>query len=198
MRPPESFIGQPIRSLQTMLQWIAANENLQTRMIPDGIYGPETVHTVSQFQRLHGLPITGVTNQATWDAIVSCFETALVNQGPAASLNILIRPGQIVHPGEETANLYLVQSMLHIIGKAYSCLDCSTMNGLLDRSTADALTSFQMLSGLPITGCLDLMTWKHIALHYPLASILHDRQVVSPQPPQAVPRLPDSLPSESM
>ena len=71
MRPPESFIGQPIRSLQTMLRVLAEYDESYLPMIPDGIYGPETMAAVTHFQRKHGLPATGVTNQATWEAIVA-------------------------------------------------------------------------------------------------------------------------------
>ena len=78
MRPPESFIGQPIRSLQTMLRVIAENDPSHERIIPDGIYGPETVSAVSSFQRIHGLPVTGVTDQDTWEAIVYHHEPALI------------------------------------------------------------------------------------------------------------------------
>ena len=58
MRPPESFVGQPIRSLQTMLRVIAEDDPSHMRVIPDGIYGPETMAAVSTFQRKHGLPVT--------------------------------------------------------------------------------------------------------------------------------------------
>ena len=52
----------------------------------------------------------------------------------------------------------------------------ASMTGILDPSTADALSSFQMLIGLPITGNLDKHTWKHLALHFPLAANLDDGQ----------------------
>ena len=42
MRPSESFLGQPIRSLQTMLRVIAENDPSHVRIVPDGIYGPES------------------------------------------------------------------------------------------------------------------------------------------------------------
>ena len=51
MRPPESFIGQPIRSLQTMLRVLAEYDESYLPMIPDGIYGPETMAAVTHFQR---------------------------------------------------------------------------------------------------------------------------------------------------
>ena len=62
MRPPESFVWQPVRSLQTMLQVIAQNDPDYVSVIPDGIYGPETIRAVAAFQRRHMLPVTGITD----------------------------------------------------------------------------------------------------------------------------------------
>ena len=62
MRPEESFVGQPIRSLQTMLRVIAEDDPMHISLVPDGIYGPETMASVSRFQSLHGLPVTGITD----------------------------------------------------------------------------------------------------------------------------------------
>ena len=77
MRPPESFIQQPIRSLQTMLRVLSERDDAYLSIIPDGIYGPATVSAVSVFQRIHGLPVTGITDQITWDRIVAEYEPAL-------------------------------------------------------------------------------------------------------------------------
>ena len=93
MRPAESFIGQPIRSLQTMLRVIAENDPRHVSVIPDGIYGPETMRSVSAFQRMHGLPVTGVTDQATWEAIVAVYEPALIEQDEAEALFLILNPG---------------------------------------------------------------------------------------------------------
>jgi peptidoglycan hydrolase-like protein with peptidoglycan-binding domain len=71
MRPPESFIGQPIRSLQTMLRTIAENDPAHERIIPDGIYGPETVSAVSAttcFSSVTG-SVTGASVANTGNAI---------------------------------------------------------------------------------------------------------------------------------
>lgn len=170
MRPPETFLGQPIRSLQTMLWVIAQNDDSYHAVIPDGIYGPETVQAVSQFQRRHGLPVTGITDQATWEAVVAVYEPAYTEQAPAQSLNILLDSGQVIRKGEKNPNLYLVQGMLTVLSERYACIGRPSMNGLLDQVTADALSSFQFLCGLPMTGNLDRTTWKHLALQYPMAT----------------------------
>ena len=172
MRPNESFIGQPIRSLQTMLRVLAENDSSYLPIVPDGIYGPETVQAVSVFQRNHGLPITGMTDQATWESIVAFYEPALIEQDAAQTLEIILNPGQVIRRGERHPNVRLAQAILFTLSEIYESVSQPTMSGLLDQPTSDSLASFQSLSGLPMTGHLDKHTWKHLALQYPLATNL--------------------------
>ncbi len=174
MRPEESFIGQPIRSLQTMLQVIAQNDSSYIRVIPDGIYGPETMQAVSIFQRNHGLPVTGVTDLTTWEAIVARYEPALVEQSQAQGLHIIMNPGQVIRKGECSAYVYLVQSMLKALADIFGSVGQPTLSGTLDTITSDALASFQGLCALPMTGNLDKHTWKHLVLQYSLATSLNN------------------------
>ena len=78
MRPPESFIEQPVRSLQTMLRVLAQDDPTLPTVVPDGIYGPTTMAAVTEFQRRENLPLTGITDQRTWDRIVTKYEPALI------------------------------------------------------------------------------------------------------------------------
>ena len=172
MRPPESFIGQPIRSLQTMLRVLAEDNNRYIRVIPDGIYGPETAAAVTAFQRSHGISPTGVADQQTWEAVVAEYEPALIRRDNAWPLNIILNPGQVIRRGERHPHLHLVQAILAVLAETYGSITRPLNTGILDDATADALSSFQMLSGLPMTGHLDKETWKHLALHYPLAASL--------------------------
>lgn len=182
MRPPESFIGQPIRSLQTMLRTLAEDNADYIRLVPDGIYGPETVSAVANFQRKHGLPSTGVTNQATWEAIVAAFEPALIRRDSAHPLYIILNPSQVIGKGEQHPNIYLVQAILTVLADTYDSVGHPGSGGVLDEATSDSLASFQMLNGLPMTGNLDKETWKHLALQYPLATNLQNNTTASPSP----------------
>ncbi len=173
MRPPESFVGQPIRSLQTMLRVIAENDPSHVTVVPDGIYGPDTVRAVSTFQRLHGLPVTGITDQPTWEAVTAVYEPALIAQDTAFPLHIILEPGHVIRKGEGHPHVYLVQGMLAVLAEMYQSITPPSLNGILDEATSEALASFQFLSGLPMTGQLDKQTWKHLALQYPLAANLH-------------------------
>lgn len=172
MRPPESFIGQPIRSLQTMLRFIAEKDNGLDSLIPDGIYGPETVRVVSAFQRGHGLPVTGVADQTTWETVVALYELALVEQEEAHPLHIVLDPGQVIRRGERHPHLYLIQGMLAVLSDVYGSIPKPEATGILDGATEDALFAFQQLSGLAASGTLDRHTWKALALQYPLAATL--------------------------
>lgn len=170
MRPPESFLGQPVRSLQTMLRVISQADPSHPSLIPDGIYGPETMAAVSAFQRRHGLAVTGITNQATWDTIVAVYEPALVEVDQAQPLEILLDPGQVIRRGQRHPNVYLAQSILTVLAQVYESISQPVLTGILDSATAQALASFQYLSGLPASGELDKQTWRHLALQYPLAA----------------------------
>ena len=170
MRPPESFLAQPVRSLQTMLRVIAQEDDQQPSVVPDGIYGNQTMGAVAAFQRNHGLPVTGITDQATWESVVAAYEPAMVRVGAAQPLEIILQPGEIIRRGSRAPNVYLVQAMLIVLSKAYGSITMPSINGVLDEATSLSISDFQALSGLPRTGELDKVTWKHLAIQYPLAA----------------------------
>ena len=172
MRPMESFVGQPIRSLQTMLRVLAEDDERYQSLIPDGIYGPETMAAVSCFQRRHGLPVTGVADQNTWESVVAEYNPALIRRTSAHPLNLILNPGQIIRKGERHPHLFLIQSMLTVLSEQYNSISPPSLTGILDEATAVSIGEFQFFSGLPSTGNLDKVTWKHLALHYPLAAEL--------------------------
>lgn len=176
MRPEESFLSQPIRALQTMLRVIAEDDPAHETLIPDGIYGPATMSAVSVFQRKHGLNATGVTDQATWERIVAEYEPALIRIAEAEPVEIILNANQVIRKGERHPHLYLVQAMLTVLADTYKSVGMPSMSGILDEATADSIASFQALNRLPMTGHLDKQTWKHLALHYPLAVNLNYRQ----------------------
>ena len=175
MKPEASFLNQPIRSLQTMLRVLAEQDPHHETLIPDGIYGPATRSAVSKFQRLHGLPVTGVTDQLTWEQIVAEYEPALIQVAEAQMLDIILEPNQVIRKGERHPHIYIVQAILAVLQDAYESIGPVSHNGLLDDATANAIAAFQGLSGLPMTGHLDKITWKALALHYPQAARFSDR-----------------------
>ena len=172
MRPEDSFVQQPVRSLQTMLRVLAEHDDQYHPVVPDGIYSPNTASAVSNFQRIHGLPVTGVTDQDTWERIVAEYEPALIFVDAAQPVEIILNPNEILRRGTESPYLYVAQALLHVLSQRYGSVSRPSMSGRLDQATSDSLASFQGLLGLPMTGELDKHTWKHLALHFPLAANL--------------------------
>lgn len=169
MRPAESFVSQPVRSLQTMLRVIGEDENRQPTVIPDGFFGPQTRNAVHNFQRSRGIPATGVADLNTWERIMADYRPALVRVDQAEPLQLILNPGQVLRQGEYHPYLYLIQAMLLALEEIYGSIGSLEMTGILDMPTSNAISSFQYLSDLPQTGEVDKITWKHLARQYPLA-----------------------------
>ena len=170
MRPDESFIGQPIRSLQTMLRVLAKDDPTIPIVVPDGIYGQTTLGAVTEIQRRERLPITGITDQVTWERIVTLYDDALVRVTPAEPLIIHLDPGQELKLGDNGPYVYLIQSILIWLSQDHKVILAPEHSGNYDAATRDAVRAFQQMAGLPATGILDKITWKYLALHYSLNS----------------------------
>ena len=168
MRPEETFVGQSVRALQTMLRYIAEADDAIPSLIPDGIYGHDTIRSVSAFQRKYGLPPTGITDRTTWELIADAYEPAKVRIGEAQPIEIIFEPDQVFRKGDRSPYLYLLQAILLSLSNDIGTMEPPAVSGVLDNSTAQALAGFQLLAGLPPTGELDRITWQYLAHHFSL------------------------------
>lgn len=168
MRPAESFIGQPVRSLQTMLRVLSEDNRRLPTVVPDGIYGPTTMNAVAAFQRLNGIPVTGIADQFTWEKIVEAYESALIRVGKAEPIEIIMDPGQVFRLGDSSPYIYLLQGMLIQLSLDHPIIVTPGYSGYIDEDTSQALIGFQSLAGLPKTGELDKITWKHLVRQFTL------------------------------
>ena len=176
MRPVETFVGQPVRSLQTMLRTLSEDDPTLPTIIPDGIFGNQTRQAVYAFQRKFGIPATGVSDQETWEKIVEEHGDAHIRLSPAEPLQLILNPNQVLRKGEYHPYLFLIQSMLVTLSEVFGEIAPPSITGILDQQTSEAIVSFQLISDLSPTGELDKITWKHLALHYPLAVNIQQSQ----------------------
>lgn len=175
MNSNRQFWGQPIESLQTMLRAIRQNDDRYRNIIPNGIYGPETQAAVSSFQREHGLPITGVTDQNTWDEIVKQYELALIENSSPQPIETSLGGTHPFSKGDSSPYLLLAQCMLQEIAKKFGCVCCPELNGTMDELMQNSVSDFQLLCDLPMNGKLDKLTWKYLVLQYPFAVIFEEK-----------------------
>ena len=162
----ENYVGQPVRSLQTMLRVIGQGKSSFPTVVPDGIYGKNTESAVRQFQQDNRLPVTGVADNATWDLLVIEYELALIDQHPAEPLRIVLQPGQVLKTGEWNYHLFLIQAILAALSRIHKDFPGVPVSGVLDSQTGKSISHFQSVSGLPVTGEVDKRTWQYLANHY--------------------------------
>ena len=168
MKPGDSYIEQPVRSLQTMLRVIAEDDQRIPTVVPDGIYGPTTMNAIAAFQRREELPVTGITDQLTWERIVNAYEPALIRVDKAEPIEIIMDPSQVFRRGERSPYIFLLQSMLTQLSLDHPTIRDPGHSGMIDQETSEALAAFQLLAGLASTGELDKITWKHLVRQFTL------------------------------
>ena len=158
------LIGQPIRSLQTMLRELSFVYDFLPRLTPDGIFGERTLEAVMLFQREFFPPVTGRVNQATWDAIAAFYLQALARR---------IRPLQgypggeyTVSPDQDSVHLYLVQSMFRALARLLDGVESAPVSGRNDAATQRNIRWIQRLDGRPETGILDQDSWNTVSRLY--------------------------------
>ena len=177
MRPSESFTRQPIRSLQTMLRVLSKDDASLPTVIPDGIYGPLTMQAVSTFQRKYGLPVTGIVNQQTWEAVIGKYEPALIRVSKAEPIEIILEPGQTFKRGDSSPYIYLLQAMLTQLSNDHPTIESPGISGIIDETTAASILGFQQLAGLDMTGEIDKITWKHLVKQFTLNANHHNQGI---------------------
>ncbi len=165
-----STTGTPVRFLQTMLRQIAELDSAIPSVVPDGIYGRDTLASVSAFQRTHGLPVTGVTDLATWDAVVLAYQAGRAEIEAAEMLMPRLNRLQVLAPGEQNLHVLIVQGILTALARLYSDVPLVTCTGVNDDQTQQAVRWAQGVSALPVTGAVDRSTWQALARLYAAAA----------------------------
>lgn len=174
----DPVINMPIRGIQLMLKTIAFAEDSIPVVNPDGIFDSTTEQAVRSFQKEHGLPVTGVVDLGTFDAIVNAFTLAEELLSPAVA-PVVNFPAQLtIAPGQSHPHIYMVQAMFSAIHMAYPEFTPLTLTGQLDEATETDLRLLQKHAGLKETGQLNKVTWNRLALLY---QSLFDRNTLPTQ-----------------
>ena len=93
------LLSQPVRGLQYMLRRIALVDEYLPLLVPDGIFGEETLEAVMLFQREMHPPVTGVVDQDTWDAIRDRWNQVEQILGEARPVRVYPAGNRRVEPG---------------------------------------------------------------------------------------------------
>lgn len=158
--------GQPVRSLQYMLNQLAIHDSKLVRLAIDGVFGERTLEAVMVFQREYHPPVTGVVNLETWDAIRDAYFQVELLYGAPPPLNVLPNGAYTADEGAQSEPMLIVQAMFASLTKKMSNFQPCQMNSCNDGETHSNIRVVQGLAGLPVTGVMDRATWSFLVQLY--------------------------------
>lgn len=133
---------------------------------PNAIFGKATEDAVKEFQRIFGLPVTGVVNSATWYKIayiyVSVKKLSELNSEGISLEDINRRFESELSIGMQSPQVKLIQYYLAVIGAYYRRVNPVDITGYFGEITENSVKSFQQVFGLAQTGVVDRTTWNAI------------------------------------
>ena len=159
--------GIPVRTVQYYLSILAYfNSNLEPVVI-DGVFDENTLSAVRRFQEFYGLPVTGIVDSATWNTISRIY-TETVNSLPAGyqGNNAKLYPGYFLTPGIRNQSVEDLQTYLSLISQNINEIPSVAVTGFYGEQTENAVSTFQRLYGIPVSGSVGPITWAQIAREY--------------------------------
>ncbi len=178
--PEESYPGEPlssgdsgedVRILQEQLNRIAINFPLLPLIEVNGIYDTSTVDTVREFQRLFILPVTGITDRATWYRISQIYSSVkrlaeLTSEGQRAVYNQQLYPGAPIELNSRGSEVQEIQFYLRRIAEFNPLVQRPDLDGIYGRQTQEAVISFQRAYGLEPSGIIAEADWNRLVEVY--------------------------------
>lgn len=161
----------PVRSLQFMLQRLAMRYDTLPDLVLDGEFGEQTLESVMRFQQEMGLPVSGVVDQQTRQAILDEWRT--LEREMAQPRQLRGFPLQaVVRPGESAAFLYPVQAMFQSLSQVLEGIQEEVIDGIHSGTSVDNVLWLQNRAGLPETGNVDRQLWDVLSRLYEMFSVV--------------------------
>lgn len=165
-------VGNEVRILQTELNRIAQNYPAIPKIYPaNGIFGERTTEAVMEFQRVFGLPVSGIVDKSTWYRIKFIFTAVkglaeLVGEGLTAEEIAQPWGGGQLKKGDYGQKIRALQYFLNVIAYFNPEIPSVTANGVFDDETEQAVRAFEKFYGLNPDGIVDFKTWTLITEIY--------------------------------
>lgn len=166
--------SEDVRTVQTRLNRISTNFPNIPKIYPtDGVFSADTERAVRAFQRQFNLTEDGLVGQATWYRIAFIYNNVkrlseLNSEGLALSEISRQYPERLTE-GMSGPGVQLLQYFLAIVGEFYDALprwQAGQLDGVFGPQTREAVTAYQQLVGLPMTGAVDRETWYALLSTY--------------------------------
>ena len=156
--------GDNVRLMQSYLNAIArSNPSIET-LVVDGIFGPRTQGAVREFQKIFGMPQTGIIDRDTWYRIVDEFNFLQggTTQPPPPEARPPF-PGTLLRIGSRGEDVRTMQRMLNNISRVFPIIPGNlAADGIFGPLTHASVVAFQNFFGLNPDGIIGPITWPRV------------------------------------
>ena len=159
--PGDTGIG--VTTVQHYLMVVATFDNSLPMVQLTGVFDPQTEAAVRAFQAQQGLPVTGVVERGTWNALVAAYDRTIENLPPLPEEDANeIYPGRFLAPGEQSEQVRLLQEFLSRADALHEFMPPVAVDGIFGPATEAAVIAAQAWAGLPQNGVVGPVTWDTI------------------------------------
>ncbi len=153
-----------VRGLQYFLAVVAAYYEAVPTIVINGYYDAATENAVKAFQRIYGLPQTGIVDKTTWEELYRAYAGIAESLEPDdSSAAPRLYPGTILREGMTDDNIRIIQEYLTYIHETIPEIPAVRNTGYFGPLTRAAVLAFQRYAGLPENGVVGAATWDGIA-----------------------------------
>jgi peptidoglycan hydrolase-like protein with peptidoglycan-binding domain len=160
------------RNLQKYLRQLAYFDPNIPFVPIDGNEGSNTTDALRAYQARRGLPVTGVADQETWEALYEDYLISLEEEAPPVGFSPFPSEPKnyALKLGDEGFPVSAVQYILEEIAVFFPIAPVK-VSGIYDDATRDAVSEIQVRYLLPVTGEVDKLTWNALARLYDSAHL---------------------------
>jgi len=155
-----------IQNLQMMLRNIANEYDEVTTVVPDGIFGAQTLESVQSFQQKFGIVPTGVVDFDTWNKIVEISDGVTVINSPGRLFLGFNENNDDIIPGQTALELYVIQAMMKAIAFEMSDMADVNVTGTHDMQSVAAVKKLQNSMGIDDDGIITLEFYNNLTHLY--------------------------------
>lgn len=166
--------SEDVRTIQTRLNRISTNYPNIPKIYPaDGVFDADTERAVRAFQRQFNLTVDGIVGRATWYRIAFIYNNVkrlseLDSEGLTLA-DVSRQYPERLSEGSTGSGVQLLQYLLAIVGEYYDALprwQPQQIDGIFGPQTREAVSAYQRMLELPVTGAVDRETWYALLSTY--------------------------------
>lgn len=154
-----------VNELQYYLAVIGAYYEAVIPVEITGYFGEMTENSVKSFQRVFGLPETGVVDRNTWNDIYRAY-AGIVESTPISDETIVIYPGTVLKEGTTSEYVRVLQEYLSYIHQSYPNIPAVNNTGYFGPLTKASVIAFQKQFDIPQSGVVGAATWNAVSSVY--------------------------------